>query len=239
MPTFHPNSMATRHNHKGQYWTSIASNIDVSENPIYRFLGLNGLPVREKTVATSSSTTSSSTTSSSIISSSTTSSLTTFLPLPPFPPLPPLLPLPPLPPLPSLLSLSPRCYCCGEASGGACGEACGGARHCCGAGLPLPCCCCCGGVSVSGISGPGVGGAVAFFLTGLLPLFVSSKISRLSFMVFHCTIGPRCSVTSYSDRYVVKSKTMPIFWCCAGLIGLKIGHYQVSGTSGYIRIDFF
>ena len=55
-------------------------------------------------------------------------------------------------------------------------------------------------------------------------------------MVFHCTIGPRCSVTSYSNRYVVKSKTMPIFWCCAGLIGLKIGHYQVSGTSGYIRI---
>ena len=162
MPTFHQNSMATRHNHEGQYWTSIASNIDVSENPIYLFLGLIGLPVREKTVTISSSTTSSSTTSSSITSSSTTSSLTTFLPPPPLPP------LPPLSPLPSLLSLSPRCYCCGEASDGACGEACGGARHCCGAGLPLPCCCCCGGVSVGGISGPGVGGAVAFFLTGLL-----------------------------------------------------------------------
>ena len=224
MPTFHQNSMATPYNRDGQYWTFIASNIDVSENPIYRFLGLIGLPVREKIVATSSSTTSSSTTSSSITSSSTTSSLTTFLPLPPLPPLPPLSPL------------SPRCYCCGEASGGACGEACAGARHCCGVGLPPPCCCCCDGVSVSGISGPGVGGAVAFFLTGLLSLFVSSKISRLSFMVFHCTIGPRCSITSYSDRYVVKLKTMPIFWCCAGLIGFRIGHYQISGTSGYIRI---
>ena len=135
-----------------------------SENPNHRFLGLIGLPCLEKTITTSSSTSS---TSSSTTSSSTTSSSTTFLPLPP------LLPLPPFSPL---LSLSPFPPCCGEASDEASGGV-GKARHCGGAAPRLSRCYCCSGARFSGISGPGVGGAVAFFPIGLLPLFVSSKIA--------------------------------------------------------------
>ena len=125
MPTSHQNSMVNGHNDDEKYWSSVASDTEISENPIYRFLGLIGLPDREKTVTTSSSSTSSSTTSSSSTSSFTTAFLSPLLP-PLTPPLTSPLTPPLTPPLP------PRCGCCG-------------------------------GVSTNSISGPGVGGAVAFF----------------------------------------------------------------------------
>ena len=139
-----------------------------SENPNHRFLGLIGLSCLAKTVTTSSSTSST--------SSSITSSSTTFLPLPPLLSFLSFLSLPPLSPILSLLPLLSFSPCCGKASNEASDRA-GGARHCGGVAPRLSRCCCYSRARFSDINGPGVGGVVAFFLTGLLSLFVSSKIA--------------------------------------------------------------
>ena len=141
---------------------------NIPESQDHHLLGFIGLPVREKT------------TSSSTTTSSTTFSITSFLPLPPFPlPLPlPLLFLLPRPRLPrccyynkasssGVSSLSSGGEGVSSLSDRGAGEwslsGCGGTRNIS------------GGSGVSGRSRPGVRGIAAFFLTELLPFFLSSK----------------------------------------------------------------